>query len=324
MTRFEVTSFGEAMLRLSTPAGARLETARQLDIHPAGAESNVLAALARLERRCGWVSSLPDNALGRVVTNQLRQAGVDVSAVVWAGQGRMGTYFVEFAGPPRAIEVIYDRAGSCVTFLRPEQIDWEYLLDTRLLHLTGITPALSAGCQAIVAEAIGRARQQGVAVSFDVNYRSKLWPAGAAAAALLPLMQEVELLLCSRRDACALFGCEGSAEVIVEQLAAQTRARQIVVTLAEEGAIGWDGGKYYHRQAARPVQIVDRIGAGDALAAGVLHGWLGGDFAAGLRYGVALAALALSQHGDMVVTTRRELEGLVAEGGPRGGNKVAR
>ena len=312
MSRFHVTSFGEAMIRLSVPAGTRLETARQLEIHPAGSESNVLAALARLQRPCGWLSSLPNNPLGRLVTNQLRQAGADTSAVIWSEQGRIGTYFVEFAVPPRATQVIYDRANSCVTQLRPEQIPWEYLLDTRLLHLTGITPPLSAGCQAIVAEAIGRARQAGVAISFDVNYRSKLWSPETAAATLLPLLQGVDLLLCSRRDACTLFGCDPSPETIIEQRAEQTKAGCIVVTLADEGVIGWDGRRLY-RQPARPVQIIDRIGAGDALAAGVLHGWLDGDFAAGLAYGVTLAALALGQHGDMLVTTPQEVASLIAQ-----------
>jgi 2-dehydro-3-deoxygluconokinase len=314
-TRFDVTAFGEAMLRLSVPAGTRLETAHQLEMQPAGTEATVMAALARLGWHCGWASSLPDSALGRVVANRLRQAGVDISAVIWPAEGRLGTYFIEFAAPPRPIQVIYDRADTCITTLRPDQIDWDYLLDTRLLHLTGITPPLSPGCQAIVAEAIHRAGQKGVPVSFDVNYRSKLWPAEQAAAALLPLIQGVRLLFCSRRDAKTLFDCTGSPESVVEQLAAQTKAGHIILTLAEEGVLGWDGSHFY-RQPARPVQIVDRIGAGDALAAGVLHGWLAGDFAAGLDYGVTMAALALSQHGDMVVTTRQELEALAAEGRP--------
>jgi 2-dehydro-3-deoxygluconokinase len=312
MSRFDVTSFGEAMLRLSVPAGTRLETADRLDMHPAGAEANVMAALVRLDRRCGWASSLPDSALGRVVANRLRQAGVDLSAVIWQREGRMGTYFVELAGPPRPIQVIYDRADTCITILEPGQIDWDYLLDTRLLHLTGITPPLSPGCEAITAEAVRRAKEKGVAVSFDVNYRSKLWTAEQAAATLLPLLHGVALLFCSLRDAVTLFGCSGSPETVVEQLAAQTEADHIIVTLAEKGVMGWDGSRFY-RQGARSVQIVDRIGAGDALAAGVLHGWLDGDFEGGLAYGVTMAALALSQHGDMVVTTRAELEMLAAE-----------
>lgn len=314
MARFEVTTIGEAMLRLSVPAGVRLETARQLDMFPAGAEANVVAALSRLGRPCGWVSALPDSALGRLVTNALRQAGVDVTAVQWSAHGRMGTYFIEFAAPPRPTQVVYDRANSCFTQLQPTQVDWDYLLDTRLLHLTGITPPLSPGCLEIVQEALQRARERGTAVSFDVNYRQKLWPPETAAATLLPLIQQVDLLFCSQRDAMTLFGCQGEPEEVVAQLGAQSSARHMVVSLAEEGVIGWDGRQTI-RQSAPPVQMIDRIGAGDALAAGVIHGWLDGDFAAGLRYGVTLAALALSQYGDMVITNQAELAALTTQAG---------
>lgn len=316
MTRFDMTTFGEAMLRLSVPAGTRLETADKLDMHPAGAEANVAAALSRLGRHTGWATSLPDSALGRVVTNQLRQAGVDLSAVLWQQQGRIGTYFVELSVPPRPIQVIYDRADTCITTLQPEQVDWDYLLDARLLHMTGITPALSPGCESITAEAVQRANQRSLPVSFDVNFRSKLWTAEKAAAILRPLLQQVTLLFCSLRDAGTLFGCSGSPEEVVQQLASISSARQIVVTLSEGGVIGWDDGRFYN-QPAREVQIVDRIGAGDALAAGVLDGWLAGDFERGLAYGVTMAALALSQHGDMVVTTRQELESLIAQSGQK-------
>ncbi|MFZ0544176.1 MAG: sugar kinase [Candidatus Promineifilaceae bacterium] len=314
MTQFDVTTFGEAMLRLSVPAGIRMETADQLDVHPAGAEANLAAALSRLGHPTAWVSGLPDNALGRVVSNHLREAGVDISAVLWQTTGRMGTYFVELSVPPRPIQVIYDRADTCIASMEPEQVNWDYLLDTRLLHLTGITPPLSPGCEAITAEAVRRAAERGIPVSFDVNYRSKLWTAEQAAKTLLPMLQQTALLFCSQRDAKTLFGCTGTPEEIIEQLASQTAANRVVLTLAGEGAIGWDGSQYI-RQPARTVQIVDRIGAGDALAAGVLHGWLAGDFAAGLAYGVTMAALALSQHGDAVVTTRSELETLSAESG---------
>ena len=311
MTRFDVTTFGEAMLRLSVPVGTRMESSNQLDMHPAGAEANVAAALSRLGRRTGWASSLPDTALGRLVTNQLRQAGVDLSAVLWRQEGRIGTYFVEFSVPPRPIQVIYDRADTCITSMEPEKVDWSYLLDTHILHLTGITPALSASCEAITVEAIDRANQQGIPVSFDINFRSKLWTAERAASVLVPLMQKIAVLFCSLRDANVLFGCTGSAERVIEQLASMSSASQIVLTIAEEGALGWENGQFY-RQPAREVTIVDRIGAGDALAAGVLHGWLDNNFEAGLAYGVTMAALALSQRGDMVITTQEELAALAA------------
>lgn len=309
--RFDVTSFGEAMLRLSVPQGVRLAAADRLEMHVAGAESNVLAALAQLGRRCGWVSALPQNPLGQRVVRQLQQAGIDHAAVVWQPNGRLGTYYVEFAVPPRGIQVYYDRADSCVTTLDPAAVEWDYLLDTRLLHLTGITPPLSATCHEIVAELIRRAKAQGVPVSFDVNYRGKLWSAEAAAAGLMPLMQGVDLLLCSQRDAQNLFGCHGSAKEIVSQLAEKTAAKQIVVSLANEGVIGWDGAAFME-QPAHDVVVIDRIGAGDALAAGVIDGWLAGDLGQGLRYGTMMAALALSQHGDMLETSRPEVEALLA------------
>jgi 2-dehydro-3-deoxygluconokinase len=129
-------------------------------------------------------------------------------------------------------------------------------------------------------------------------------------------MQQVTMLFCSLRDAESLFGCSGSGEDVIQQLAAISSARQIVVTVGEEGVVGWEDGRISH-QAAREVQIVDRIGAGDALAAGVLCGWLDGDFERGLAYGVTMAALALSQHGDMVITTGDEMKSLAAQSGQK-------
>ncbi len=306
--RFDVTTLGETLLRLSVPAGVRLETARRLDLAPAGAEANVVAALARLRRRCAWVGGLPRNPLGRFAANHLRMAGVDLGRVVWT-EGRMGLFFVELSGPPRPAQVLYDRTGSSAAGLGPREVDWDFLLDSRLLHLTGITPALSAACRELAAEAVRRARAAGVAVSFDVNYREKLWAAGEARATLEPLVREADLLFCSRPDAGRVFGLQGRPEQMADELRARTQADTVVLTLGEAGALALDG-EGPRREEARPVRIVDRIGAGDALAAGVIHGWLENDLARGLRYGVTLAALALAQHGDMLVTSPGELDSL--------------
>jgi 2-dehydro-3-deoxygluconokinase len=218
----------------------------------------------------------------------------------------MGTYYVEFGEAPRGIQVTYDRAHSCTTELQMDDIDWDVLLDTRLLHLTGITPALSPSCFEIVREAIGRAKEQNVPVSFDINYRQKLWSESDAAQRLLPLIQGAELLYCSQADAARLFHCTGSVQDIVQGMFELSKARHVVVSFAEQGASLWDGNEWLH-EPARPTRIVDRLGAGDALAAGVIHGWLDQDLSAGLRYGVTLAALALTQHGDMVITNKSEL-----------------
>jgi 2-dehydro-3-deoxygluconokinase len=304
--KFDVTAIGEVMLRYSVPVGERLERAPSLAVHPGGAEANLLGALAALGRQCAWVSALPRNPLGRLIENHLRLSRVDTAGIVWAEEGRVGTYYLEFATPPRATQVYYDRADSCAARLRPEQIDWDYTLDTRLIHLTGITPALSPSCLAVTQEAIRRARQAGVAVSFDINYRAKLWSEAHAVEVLTPLIQEVDLLACGQGDAARLFGAGGAPEEILHTLADLSHAKTVVTSLADEGVMAWDGHNFYHAPA-RPVQIVDRLGAGDALAAGVIHGWLDGDLAGGLEVGTALAAICLSIHGDVVITTAEEV-----------------
>lgn len=304
--RFDVTTFGEMLLRLSVPTGERLETATRLDIYPAGAEANAASLLARLNRRTCWMGALPKNPLGRMAANALRESGVNMDCVLWREDGRMGTYYVEFGAAPRGIRVTYDRANSCITRLRSDDIDWNILFDTRLLHLTGITPALSPSCCEIVSDALLRAKQRGVPVSFDVNYRQKLWTEQDAQRILLPFLQQSEIVFCSERDARRVFQCEGSMQEIAQGMLERSQAHIIVITFGEQGAMLWDGTKWQH-EASVPTQIIDRLGAGDALAAGVIYGWLNGDLLAGLRYGVTLAALALSQLGDMVITNEAEM-----------------
>ncbi len=310
MPRFDVTTFGEGGLRLSVPAGQRIETAAQFEVNIAGAEANVAGALARLGWNCGWVSGLPNTPAGRRVTNEYRGAGLDLSAVVWRDEGRVSVYYVEYAEPPRPIQVAYDRQNSCCALLTPDDIDWDYLLDTRHVHMSGITAPLSDSCGEVVALALERAHANGVTTSFDVNYRHLLWSPEEARQGLSRIFESLDILVCRRRDAEEVFGLSGTPEEIVAQLGDLTSASRIVVSLSEDGMIARDGGDFHHVPAKR-VNIVDRIGAGDAMVAGVLHGALQGDFAKGLRYGQVMAALAMSQHGDLVVTTQDEIDVLL-------------
>jgi 2-dehydro-3-deoxygluconokinase len=311
---FDVTSLGESMLRFSVPVGERLDDAQSLDVEIGGAESNVCIALARLDRRCGWVGRLPNHALGNAVVRALRADGVDVQAIKRVPNERLGTYFIEYATQPRAISVIYDRADSAAARMTVDDVDWDYLLDTRVLHLTGITAALSDNCYAIVEEAMGRARAAGVRVSFDVNYRAKLWDAPTAGTKLRPLIAEADLLLCKSADAALLFDCTGEPRDQMRSLQQLTRAQAIYCTFGANGAALLQNEQFI-QEPAIAVQIVDRIGSGDAFAAGVLDGWLDNDEKDGLRRGVALAAIALSQHGDRVLTGRAELQAVMAQTG---------
>lgn len=317
--RFDFVSLGESMLRLSVPAGRRLDDTRKLDMELAGAESNVSVALARLGWRVGWVSRMPDHALSNAILRALRSDGVDITAVKRVSDERLGTYFIEYATPPRSTQVIYDRANSAASRMTVADIDWDYLLDTRLLHLTGITAALSDSCYELLVEAIRRAKAAKVVVSFDVNYRGKLWSADVAGNKLRPLIREADILFCKGADASALFGCTGAPRELMTKLKSLTQAQALFCTFGDQGASLLCNGEFV-RQPALPVQIVDRIGSGDAFAAGVLDGWLSGGasltdfsfFQEGLRRGVALAAIALSQFGDRVLSSRAELNAMLA------------
>jgi 2-dehydro-3-deoxygluconokinase len=252
------------MLRFSVPTGERLDDAQSLDVEIGGAESNVCVALARLDRRCGWVGRLPDHALGNAIVRVLRVDGVDVQAVRRVPNERLGTYFIEYATQPRAISVIYDRADSAAARMSVDDVEWDYLLDTRVLHLTGITAALSDSCYDIVQEAIKRARAAGVLVSFDVNYRAKLWDAPTAGAKLRPLIADADLLLCKSTDAALLFDCDGAPREQMASLQQLTRAQAIYCTFGANGAALLHGDQWT-MQPAIAVQIVDRVGTGSGV-----------------------------------------------------------
>lgn len=310
MTKFDVTSIGESLLRYSTPAGYPLETARKLDITSGGAEHNVVSILSRLGRQCGYITALPETALGRISSKSLHEAGVNLDGILWKKEGRIGTYYIEYGVPPRSIQAIYDRADSCAAQLNIIDINQDYLLNTRILHLTGITAAISASCRDAMTQIIADAHNAHVPISFDINYRSKLWNSDVAAQTLLPLIKKVDLLLCKEADARNLFGCTGTADEIIHQLAKLTNAKQIVVTSGEKGASGFDGQNIFS-QLAIPTVILDRIGSGDAFASGVLHGWLDGDLRKGVNMGVILAALKLTQYGDTLVVSPELLSSML-------------
>ncbi len=314
MPRFDVTAIGEVMLRYSVPVGHRLERAQELAIHPGGAEANMLGALSSMGRNTAWISGLPANPLGRIITNHLHLSNVNTEGIVWFEEGRVGTYYLEFATPPRATQVYYDRADSCAARLEADQINWDFVLDTRLLHQTGITPALSPNCLALTREALERAKDAGVATSFDVNYRGKLWSPAEAARVIKPMIQGIDLLFCGQGDAELLFNCQGTGEEILQQMVELSNAKTVIVSISDRGVLAWHNDRIHHAPGMA-VEIVDRLGAGDAMAGGIIHGWLAGDLVRGLDYGMALAAICLSIHGDVVVTTTEEVESLLAGGG---------
>jgi len=311
---FDVISVGSTLLRLSVPPGERLETASTFRVHTAGTESNTMVALARLGLRTAWVSRLRDNPLGRRVANEIRYHGVDVSRIVWAEAGRNEVFFVEYGASPRPTQVIYDRAYSALAELTLADLDLDFILSGRVLHLTGILPALSPGLAELTGELMDRARRAGVTVSFDLNYRAKLWPPEEAARVLGPLLKKADLLFVTQEDAAGVLGLDGPPEEVAAELQRACRPRVSLVTLGGRGGLAFDGRDYY-RTKGYEVEVQDRLGAGDCFSAGVLCGWLEGSLQTGLDFGAAMAALKLGLHGDYFVSDRQEVLRLLSAGG---------
>ena len=307
----KVVAIGESMIRLGTPPGRALEETDMLQVYVAGAESNVAIGLSRLGVSTGWISCLVDNSIGRRIANVVRGQGVDVSGVIWKPTGRNGLYFIELGSAPRASKVIYDRAGSAFALLDKDEVNWSLLHGAQVVHLTGITPALSQHCRELIEHAADKAREFGLALSFDVNYRARLWTPSAARHFLESYLPKVDVLFCSRRDARLIFGVEGTAEEVLAQFRDKFRNRVIVITDEARGSVARDGDETWSIRAP-VVDVVDRIGAGDAFVAGFLYGYLNSDAETGLQYGAINAALKMTYSGDIAWTTREDLEAHLA------------
>ncbi|MFN3649238.1 MAG: sugar kinase [Armatimonadota bacterium] len=310
---FDVFALGETMIRFTPRGFTRLEEASELELRIGGSESNVLAALARLGLRTAWGSKLPRSPLGMLVARRLMSFGIDVSAVSWVDDARMGLYFIEPGAAPRSSTVLYDRAGSAASTLTPDDLDWSVLARSRHLHLTGITPALGPGPTETVAHAIYQARSQGKTVSFDVNHRARLWSATTAEVTLRPLIRDLDLLICPLSDAATVFGIEGEPEQVARGLGELTSAPLVALTLGGGGALLWDRERF-HRAEPFAVQAIDRVGAGDAFDAGLIWGFLAGDPVRGLQYGMAMAALKHTMPGDECISSLAEIEALLSAG----------
>lgn len=313
----DVIAFGEVMVRLAPPSFQRLEQARSLDVEIGGAELNTAAGLVRLGRSAAWVSRVPDNPLGKLVTNRVREIGVSDQFVQVTDEGRCGVYFLEFGAAPRASSILYDRKDSSIALVQRGQFDWPVIFaGAKWLHVSGITAALSPGAAEAVDEAMHAARDAGVKVCLDLNYRSKLWSREHAAKVMELLLPQVDALIASEADAEHLFGITGAdftevAKGLVERfgvsIVAGTRREAPLVWRNRFAAVGYTNGQTYE-SAWYEVEIVDRLGAGDALAAGLIHGLIDGDLKKGLDYGAAMGALKHTIPGDLPWLTRDEIE----------------
>jgi len=320
----EVLTFGEAMIRLSPPGHLRLEQTSNLEMAVGGAELSVAAGMARLGRQTGWVSRLPTNPLGRMIVNKASEFGVNTTNVIWADNERAGLYFVEYGAAPRPTQVHYDRHRSAFANIQPGMLDWKNILGgISLLHIGGITPALSPNAAAVQREALQAAKNAGCLVSYDLNYRAALWSTDKARTVQLPWMKYVDILITSlpRQPGITelISGLPGdNPEAVGHALVNSFGFKAVLITLRDAISakrFNWsslafaDGKIFADRQYE--IETVDQLGGGDTCVAGFLTGYLEGDIGYGVRLGNAFSALTQTSPTDFPWPTRSEADALV-------------
>jgi 2-dehydro-3-deoxygluconokinase len=251
---------------------------------------------------------------------------VDVSHVAWDKTGRMGLYFVEYGASPRPSSVLYDRAGSSIAELRDVGFEWPAILaGARAYHTTGISAALSERTAAEVRASLTAARAAGLTTSYDLNYRARLWRPERAREIQEPLMGLVDVLITTEEDTKTVFGITGADYREVARRLAETYGFKVVtITLRGDTsvlrntwtAIAWADGAIVDDRVY-DIELVDRIGGGDAYAAGFVYGLLKADVSTGVRYGNAASALKQTMWGDLNYATLDEVEALLRGGGSR-------
>lgn len=292
----DVLCIGETMALVTPTDGRGLATTRAVELTQAGAESNVARHLADHGVHVAWLSALGQDPLGERILAELRMQGVDVGWVDRVAEGPTGVFFKDPA--PDGTRVHYYREGSAASRMTAQTADRWPLATARLVHLSGITPALSPGCSALSDAVMDRCRELGVTTSFDVNHRAGLWPSATAAPRLLELARRATLVFVGLDEAQALWDVR-TAEDVAELV---DGPRVVIVKDSDREAVELergDGTTRTTRVPARRTTVVEPVGAGDAFAAGYLSAWLRGDDAVGrLELGHSLAAWTLGTSGD--------------------------
>lgn len=312
--RHDLVGLGEVMLRLAARPPQRLEQAQELDVQIGGTEANVAAACARLGLRTAVISALPaEHAWGDRTVRELMGHGVDCRGVLRRPGQRMGLYFIEYGMAPRPVRVLYDRRDSAFSRLMAADVDWGLVRSARLVHLTGVTAALGDNLRDVVRRAIDEAASAGVPVSFDVNYRSRLWSPKEARDFLSEILPRCGYVFIGSDDAATVFELEGPPERVLEGLRRLAPSATVALTLGEAGSAVLGAQGVWRPSRRYTVSVVDRVGAGDAYAAGFLWATLLGRAPQqAVDAATALAALKCTVWGDVPVVGRAELEELLA------------
>lgn len=333
----KVVTFGEIMLRLSPPGFLRFRQASSFDATYGGGEANVAVSLAQYGIPTDFVTRLPESDVGEACVSYLRSFGVGTAKIIRGGS-RIGIYFLENGAVQRGSKVIYDRDGSSIATIEKGMVDWDRVFeDAEWFHWTGITPAISKGLCDVCLEGILRAKDKGVTVSCDLNYRAKLWRWGRKAGDVMPeLVKHCDIAIGNEEDADKVFGIkapntnveEGKVEAAKYLLVAESLKKRFpnlkMIAITLRGSISashntwsgvlYDGRTLYTAPVFDITDIVDRVGGGDAFAAGLIYGLrtYGKDMEKVLHFAVAGSCLKHSVFGDCNVVTVDEVEKIMS------------
>jgi 2-dehydro-3-deoxygluconokinase len=332
----KVVTFGEIMLRLSPPGFFRFTQARSFDVIYGGGEANVAASLAQFGMSVDYVTRLPKNDIGEACLQYLRQYGIGTSKIILGGE-RLGIYYLENGAVQRGSKVIYDRANSSLAAIQKGMLDWPVVFtDADWFHWTGITPAVSQGAAEVCLEAVQAAKQAGLTISCDLNYRKNLWKWGKKASEVMPeLVGYCDVAIGNEEDAEKVFGIKapeadvsaGKVEAAHYQYVCEELARRfpslktIAITLRGSlsashntwSGVLWHSGEFFNAPMFDITHIVDRVGGGDAFMGGLIYGLrtYGPDYQKALNFAVAASCLKHSIIGDFNQVSIVEVEGIM-------------
>lgn len=323
---FSVIGLGEVLLRLSPPNKERIINGETFEKRAGGSELNVVSGISLLGLRTGIVTKLPLNEMGKYIKNRIRFAGVSDDYIVFDDrrEARLGIYYFESGAAPRKPVVVYDRSHSSFTTLTSDDINESVYSKTKVFHISGITLAIGSGFYGHLKEIIQRFKDNGALISFDVNFRATLWNEEEARDAILDILPLIDILFISEETSRKMFGRTGTIEEIQKgytrdfgcSLVATTQRTVISPTRHNWASIIYskEEDRYYSEDPYREIEVVDRIGSGDAYLAGVLFGLLKfGNVQSALEFGNAMAAIKNTIPGDMPVSDFSEISRVIKD-----------
>ncbi|MCD8391090.1 MAG: sugar kinase [Firmicutes bacterium] len=319
---FDLISFGEVMLRLSPPNKDKISQSETFEKNCGGSEFNVASGAANLGIRAAVVTKLPKNKMGHFIARRIRYGNVSDDYIIWdeSDQKRLGIYYYESGVYPRKSAVVYDRANSSVCTLKLSEINDEIYDKTRVFHISSISLALNDVLKETALAMIKRMKEHGVAISFDVNYRASLWSEEEARKVIKSILPLVDILFVSEETSRRMMQKTGTLDEIMKsysdeygcKIVATTRREVVSPTKHNFGSRVYYDGKFYEEPIYENIEVIDRVGSGDAYVAGVLYGILsGGSIEDAMSYGNALSAIKNTVSGDMSVSSMEEVQAVM-------------